>query len=285
MRVAYIVLAHRLPDQLVRLVHRLDGEHAIFLVHVDKRAPRDAFAAAIRELERHPRVRLLERRRCERSGFGTVAVPLEAFRELLDERLPFDHAFRLSGQDYPIKSNREILEFLERNKERSFLQAMPVGQRSPSGWSERDWYEWKLRYRRWHYRRSGVRLVLPLARRVPRGLEPWGGEACWCLTSDCVRYAHEFARRERGFVRFFEHVDKPDEMFFQTILMNSPHERHVIREDVHYTDWSEGRSHPSTFTVADFERLRLADDLFARKFDVGVNADILDLIDERLLRS
>jgi hypothetical protein len=99
-----------------------------------------------------------------------------------------------------------------------------------------------------------------------------------------VRYVHEFVQRERRFVRFFGHVDKPDEMFFQTILMNSPHTPGIVPDDVHYTNWSKGGSHPSTLTVGDFGALRRADDLFARKFDPGVDAEILDLIDERLRR-
>jgi hypothetical protein len=283
-RVAYVVLAHRLPDQLVRLVNRLDGEHAFFLVHIDRRAPRALFAGAVGELERNPRVLFLRRHRCERSGFGTVAAPLEAFRELVDRRIQFDYAFRLSGQDYPIKSNAEIVEFLERHQELSFVQAFPVSRRQLSSWSERDLYEWTLRYRRWHLRRFDRHLVLPMERRVPGGLEPFGGEACWCLARDCVRYVHEFVQRERRFVRFFGHVDKPDEMFFQTILMNSPHAPGIVPDDVHYTDWSKGASHPSTLTVGDFEALRRADDLVARKFDPDVDAEILDLIDERLRR-
>jgi hypothetical protein len=284
MRIAYIVLAHKLPEQLIRLVHRLDGQHALFLIHIDRRVPRGAFAGAVRELRRNPRVRFLKRHRCDRSGFGTVAAVLEGMRELEEERLPFDHAIRLSGQDYPIKSNEEIVEFLKRNRERSFMQAFPLARADLIDWPEAVWYEWTLRYRRWHSRPLGRHIVLPFAREVPGGFEPFGGEACWCLTRECVSYVNEFIRRERHFVRFFRHVDKPDEMFFQTILINSPRENRIVRDDVHYTDWTRGRSHPEILTSMDFDRLRRADDLFARKFDSGIDSKILDLIDTRLVR-
>jgi hypothetical protein len=85
-------------------------------------------------------------------------------------------------------------------------------------------------------------------------------------------------------VRFFKHVDKPDEMFFHTVLLNSPLEHGVVRDDVTYTDWSRGRSRPEILTTADFDRLRAADELFARKFDPRVDSEILDRIDAHLLR-
>jgi hypothetical protein len=282
MRIAYIVLAHKLPEQLIRLVRRLDGQHALFLIHIDRRVPRAAFSGAVRELRRNPRVRFLNRHRCERSGFGTVAAVLEGMRKLEEERLPFDHAIRLSGQDYPIKSNGEIVEFLQRNRERSFMQSFPLAKAELIHWPEAVWYEWTLRYRRWHSRPFGRHLVLPFEREMPGGLEPFGGEACWCLTRECVCYVNEFVRRERRFVGFFKHVDKPDEMFFQTILINSSRESRIVRDDVHYTDWSGGRSHPEILTSKDFDRLQRTDDLFARKFDPGIDSKILDLIDARL---
>ena len=285
MRIAYIVLAHKLPDQLVRLVRRLDGEQALFLIHIDKRVRRSVFADAVQELHRNPRVRFLKRHRCERSGFGTVAAVLEGMRELVEQRRRFDYAIRLSGQDYPIKSNQKIVEFFERNRERSFMEAFPLARPELDTWPDKSrWYKWTLRYRRWHFRCLGRHLALPFDRKVPSGLEPFGGEACWCLTRECVRYVHEFVGRDQRFVRFFNHVDKPDEMFFQTILVNSPHESTIVRKDVHYTDWSRGRSHPEILTSTDFDRLQRADDLFARKFDPGIDSEILDLIDEQCVQ-
>jgi hypothetical protein len=38
MNLAYIITAYKLPDLLVRLVHRLHSRTTTFLIHIDKKA-------------------------------------------------------------------------------------------------------------------------------------------------------------------------------------------------------------------------------------------------------
>ena len=37
MRTAYLILAHRYPNQLIRMINRLDAEGNTFFIHLDKR--------------------------------------------------------------------------------------------------------------------------------------------------------------------------------------------------------------------------------------------------------
>jgi hypothetical protein len=76
-------------------------------------------------------------------------------------------------------------------------------------------------------------------------------------------------------------------MFFQTILMNSPLAPHVradVEFGVHFINWSGHRSHPATLTQRDVGRLRASPHLFARKFDMTIDASVLDELDA-LVRS
>jgi hypothetical protein len=52
---------------------------------------------------------------------------------------------------------------------------------------------------------------------------------------------------------------------------------------LHYIDWSAGDEHPKTLGVSDLLHLRSSHALFARKFDMGVDADVLDALDEHAL--
>ena len=67
-----------------------------------------------------------------------------------------------------------------------------------------------------------------------------------------------------------------------TALLNSPLRDQVANETLHYIEWPGG-SHPRTFTTADFDRIAASGKLFARKFDVARDAEILDRIDRELL--
>src|SRR5581483_6780525 len=213
-RVVYVVLAHKHPGQVARLVRRLATDRARFLVHLDRRAG----GAAERELRGAlagvPRVRFLRRRRCYWGGFGMVAATLDALETLARGDEPFDHVLLLSGQDYPLRPAEEIERFLGANLGRSFMTASPLDEAWPG--------TGRQRVERWHLVSSLVLHVrLPWRRRVPRGLTPWGGGAWICLSRPAAEHVHELVRAHRGVVRFFRHALHPDELLFQTILMSS----------------------------------------------------------------
>jgi len=87
----------------------------------------------------------------------------------------------------------------------------------------------------------------------------------------------------RSFVRFFRHVLIPDELFFQTIVMNSRFRDDVVNDTLHYVDWDADPG-PAILTVADVDRIETSGKLFARKFDVAVDSEVLDLLDEHIER-
>ena len=58
--------------------------------------------------------------------------------------------------------------------------------------------------------------------------------------------------------------------------------RAVQRHDARYIDWTRDPP-PAIFGVEFFETLRRSPKLMARKFDSGVDAEILDLVDSNLL--
>jgi hypothetical protein len=81
---------------------------------------------------------------------------------------------------------------------------------------------------------------------------------------------------------FFKHAFAPDEMFFETILLNSPFKSEVINDCKKYSDFSEGKPHPKNLTIVDFETLKKSGKLFARKFKTEEGNSIMDLIDQEI---
>jgi hypothetical protein len=82
-------------------------------------------------------------------------------------------------------------------------------------------------------------------------------------------------------IRFFKHVWIPDELFFQTIVMNSPLRDTIVNDDLRYVDWTRPTA-PAILGRQDFDTLRNSGKLFARKFDTTVDREILDLLDQRI---
>ncbi len=120
-----------------------------------------------------------------------------------------------------------------------------------------------------------------MRRRIPGGLIPWGGAPYWCLGRDVVDHVWSLSRRNPDLIRFFEHAWTPDELFFQTIVLNSPLRDMVVNDDLRYVDWTRPTA-PAILGRLDLDALMSSGKLFARKFDATVDAEILDLLDRRI---
>ena len=70
----------------------------------------------------------------------------------------------------------------------------------------------------------------------------------------------------------------PDEIFFQTLVLNSPHRDSVVDANLRYIDWPG----PRVLRADDLDALLGSGMLFARKFDETVDAEILDLLDHQI---
>lgn len=279
---AYVVLAHRSPDQVVRLVRRLATPHAAFFVHVDRNADDSVYEAVRTGLADLSSVSLVRRRSCTWGGFGIVRAILEALKAVRDDRRRFDFVVLLSGQDYPIATTTAIHEHLGEHRGHTFVNnfSVPTPNWADGGLARLTGWHWHGRVFGRHIMFPDQRFVAKTwHRRFPAGFEPHGGSMYWALSDDALDYLHDFHERNRRFVRFFKHVNIPDESFFHTILLNSPLASTVIDDDLHYADWSELQSHPKTLGHDDIDSALASGRLFARKFD---DPNVLDAIDARV---
>src|SRR5215831_2771948 len=111
MRLIYIILAHHLPIQTIRLVRRLAGPDSRFLIHWDRRSPDDDLRAILKELKHKCDVTPLPRHACYWGAFSIVAATLEGIDVACADPRGFERLILLSGQDYPIKSRAAIKAF------------------------------------------------------------------------------------------------------------------------------------------------------------------------------
>lgn len=276
MGLAYIISAYKNLGQLARLVRRLNSDRSDIVVHVDRKTDDREYADLVSGLSNLPSVRFLDRHVCHWGGFGHVRATLKGIEELLCRGAQFDHAILLTGQDYPIKPLEAIRAFFEENRGRSFMGYNPLP--SPL-WSPRGGLD-RIEYR--HVRWYGRHLRVPGKRAFPRGLTPFGGGAYWCLSYECVELVRSFVVERPDVVRFFKHVDIPDEIFFQTVILNSELAETVVNDNLRHVDWFRG-PRPAVLGTGDVDKLKSSPKLFARKFDVTQDAAVLDAIDRDLL--
>ena len=296
MNVAYIISAYKLPALLVRLVGRLDAPGTSVWIHVDTKTSEPVYRAMSEPLADRTEVHFVRRHPCYWGDFGHVQATLEGLRALIASRQPFDYVVLLTGQDYPITTNRQIATALRAANGHVLMHCMPIPNEH---WTDGG----ASRFENRHFRVgdrvlafpgtpfrstplnaawSAITRALRLHRSFPAGMEPWGGSSYWMMPADCANYVDAWVRGNPEIVDFFRGVHVPDEMFFQSVVMNSPYRDRVADDDLRYIDWRGGMDHPKVLTSADFDALMRSGKLFARKFDPGVDAGVLDRIDHVL---
>jgi hypothetical protein len=273
MKQVFLIHAHKDLDQLNALVGQLcDDEFEIF-VNLDRKSDIDPGRL-------HPSARLVGKRVDVRwGGFSQVEATLNSLREIVAAVPVFDKVVFLSAQDFPLLPNPLLKQELARVRGKELLDTVRIG---PGAWPVGFRYQY-------FYREGGGRLerlacglanrALRLAgrqRRMPAGLVAYGGSSWWALSRACVLHILHEADTRPAVLRFFRTVLCPDEMFFQTLVMNSPFAARVLPQNFRYIQWPEhGARNPKVLDEADFERIRQSNAHFCRKLDSKVSAALL----------
>src|SRR5688572_20607201 len=108
MHINYILLAHQHPLQLARLVEAVSADNTSFYIHIDQKIDWQPFRQA---LPGRDNVHWLQARHaCTWGDSSIVKATLEALKRIVAQKKE-GYCVLLSGQDYPLRSNREIEAF------------------------------------------------------------------------------------------------------------------------------------------------------------------------------
>ncbi len=296
MKIAYIILAHKYPKQLLRLIDKLNTDDVSFFIHIDKKTDSQVAHQLVTQLQNLPKVFFIKRYNSAWGSFDIVKATLEGIKLIAKASTQFDYIVNLSGQDYFIKSNEQIKNFFEENKGREFLEyfSLPCSKWKGGGFRRVEYWHipWKDEYFSLPEKRefkspisslfySFLTSVFFKKRKLNENFPLYGGSQFWCLTGECVKWINEFTKQNPKFVNSFNYTFCTDEIFFQTLILNSPFKDKVVNEHLRYIDWDNiDAYHPRILTRNDFEKIKQSEKLFARKFDLTIDRDILDLIDQ-----
>jgi hypothetical protein len=239
----------------------------------------------------------------------------------LDEHgVEVDWIQNLSGQDYPLRPIADIERTLSLAEVDGFLHYSPIfPERTPA---DADWgvgpayrltrpFDTKMRFE-YRHRRVGrpsatkQRWLRPIM--ALNLIQPWlrvslafstiavrrrktifddkficyGGMYFCTLSTHCVRYVRKFAIEHPEIVEYFRDMAGPEELFMQTVLINSGRFTFVPKSS-HYIDFSNSRdNHPKTLGVEDLDLMLASGAFWARKFDTTHDSAVLDVLDRRV---
>ncbi len=118
MKVAFLLLAHKDPDQLERLAYKLGSDSVDIYIHLDKKIDDENF----RYLARLPHVFFVENRiQVNWGSYRITEATLNSMAEALESGKNYDFFGVISGQDYPLQPIENFLSYLEKNRTSNFL--------------------------------------------------------------------------------------------------------------------------------------------------------------------
>ncbi len=273
MKTAYLILVHRYPQQFMRLFRAIYTPANHYLIHVDKRG---GLQAEIQDfLASFSNAHLLESQNVVWGGYSMVDVELRGIKELLKINAEWDFFINLSGQDYPLRSQAFIQDFLSQNEGTDFIQILDQAKERPDTMNRVENY-----FVETDNGFSGT----PYKRPYLPDVTPYIGGQWMILSRECCEFICASGEVEK-LKSFYQNTLIPDESFFQTVIMNTSYSGTIVNDDKRAIIWIPDGSiklRPKTFTENDSEFLLASGALFARKFDETVDSTIFDILESQL---
>jgi hypothetical protein len=198
----------------------------------------------------------------------------------------FGRFILLSGQDLPIKTNEHIVQFFSNNPhEYLTYREFPVKWWVYGGYDRVQIYNFPdILGPFWNKVNRKLQMLLPFRRPLPIEGPLFGGTSWLNLTRDAVEYILHYVQTT-NVLKNIRYSSGIDEIFFQSVLLNSRFAESCKSSDMRYVDWSSSNgSNPKTLDQSDFQKLQDSTALFARKFDLSFDSEIVQSILQMLGR-
>lgn len=285
MKLAYLMLVHKNLSQVARLINILADDKVSFFVHIDQKCvfSEDEFSQLLVD---NADVYLLEPRSSANwGGFSLVEITYRLLKCCAMSN-GYDYIHLISGQDFPLVATNVQRKFLKDHLTSEFVECFPLpDERRWRGYFgaprfEQYWFIDQMGYEE-SVMSVNRQMIEEVRRKLPFNLKPYGGSQWFTITWACMEYILQYLKDFPEVLDYFRYCLAPDEMLFQTIIMNSPFSKNLINNNLRKIDWYAG-ANPKIFGLRDLNYLLDSGRLFARKFDLEMDEQILSSLEQRI---
>ncbi len=290
MKHAYLIIAHKETKSLTTLLKILDDPCNDFFIHIDARSKKFNFEK-LKSIVKKSKVYFTNRIKVYWGDYSLVHAEQILLKSAIGGGYNYYHL--ISGQDLPLKNNTEINLFFEENNGKQFINfgndKKPISPTNPGGvfslYNRLALYHFWVKW----WKKNKVMKFLEYAsitvqsklkvNRISRLETPvYFGSQWFSITHDFAKYVVE---QENQIKKIFgNHTRATDELFLQTVVMNSKFKDEIAWTNLRYIDWNRGR--PYVWHKKDLDELLKSCCLFARKFDENVDSVIIDEIYQKI---
>ncbi len=309
MKHAILIMMHKNPEQVVRLVRYFPPQQCVCFVHVDQKASIDISSLKEALKKTGSRFEILQDRVSGvLANWSLVEVSLVLLRAAkeYEQRTGehFDYFRLLSGQDYPIRPFAVYDHILEETYPRDYIG---IEYSEEHNHVADKFIRWRLPGPRQYVADHGLQrtamekllvggahigevlwtklIGTPEDVMKKKGLIPAGGPSWWTITDRFAKYVLEESVQKEQIKRILVNTATPEESYFQTLYVNSEEfipSGHMYNMTIGKYD---AQGHTTFWKSEEYEQLIASDCYFARKFDPSVDAEILEKLDQAIYKS
>lgn len=293
----YVILAHKNPKQLGRLINLIMNENTFCFIHLDKKVDIKLFE----HLSINNDVHFVNKRVvCHWGKYSLVQATINAFNEVYDfienKSLNSYHCILLSGQDLPLTSNINIDNFLFKNKEVSFFHywSLPYDKWWDGGMFRIlnlyffDFQKFGKQNRMINklIRRLGMQSILPFNRlkSFDSSIEIYGSSQWFILNHKALESMvnNEVILKNLG--KAFKYSFAPDELLFITFFkyIQEKEMLNIKNKQTTFVKFDAYEPNPKFLEIRDVKQDFQDHILFGRKFDDSKNPETIEFIEKQI---
>ena len=281
-RQAYLIIAHRYDETFKTLLRMLDRDENDIYVHMDLKN-KQFDEGDCRKLIKKSGIYFTKRTSVTWGGYSQINSELILLETAMAHR-KYNYYHLLSGQDLPIKSNNEIMDFFKKHQGAEFI----AFDKEKFDCYDRVRYFYPLQEMVGRNRKGILgrissamtffQKIVHLKRNAEIQFQK--GSNWFSITDDLARYVIE---RKEWIRKVFHDSICCDEIFLQTIVINSVFSDRIYQyasaesteeAAMRLVDWERGG--PYIFKSEDYQKLINSDMIYARKFDCQIDNNIVN---------
>lgn len=296
---AYSLVVHKNAPMVERILHAVYAPHNIYCIHYDhKSSPK--FKKAMKNLAQCTKNVFIasQLESVEYAHISRLNADLNCLSDLLRSEVKWKYVINLCGQDFPLKSNYELVMELKHLNGSNMLETSRPSELKKQRFS----FQHELKNVPYEYHRIPVRTKV--AKDVPpHGIEIFIGSAYFVLSWDFV-YHISRSQVAKDFLTWSADTYSPDEHFWATLVRIPGVPGHIPRSEADVTDlrsktrlvkWNylEGTLYPACtgthmrsvciYGAAELRWLLNYGHWFANKFDPKVDPILIKCLEEKLM--
>lgn len=273
---AYCILTHGNWAQLQILIDCLDDERNDIYLHVDKKSYR-SYLQYGGVISNKAHVTLVKSIDVRWSDISLADAEINLYESVLSRGISYEVVHLLSGQDLPLKSQNYIHNFFHEHRSEEFIDVRDM----PQARKRLKYYHFFVRSRRNRPLIDFMRrlLLIPQLFFVNRLKNSpfkfvYGSE--WCSLSYAA--VEEIVNKYKEYRSMFKFTTCCDEHYKQMILVSNPHFKISPKGNLRYVVFEKRNPSPHVLTEKDYSAIMGSKCLFARKFDMRIDKNIIDKI-------